>query len=63
MDLDLELNLDLDRRDRERECELDREVRDLELDLEHLCTSILLIGDLDFRFLDDGDILFLFLDR
>ena len=63
MDLDLELDLDLDRRDLERECELDREIRDLELDLEHLFTAILLIGDLDFRFVDDGDILFLVLDR
>jgi len=56
----------LDKRDRERECELDREVRDLDLELERLlAATILMFGDLDldFRFVDDGDLLFLVVDR
>ena len=57
------MDLDVDRRDGERECELDHEVCNFDLELERLLAAMLMIGDLDFRFVDDGDILFLVLDR
>ena len=57
------MDLDWDRQDRERECELDREVRDLDLELERLLAAILMIGEREFRFVDDRDLLFLDLDR
>ena len=61
--LDLELDLELDRQDRERECELDHKVRDLGLELERSLVAILMIGEREFCFVDDGDLLFLDLDR
>ena len=57
------MDLYFDRRDGEREYELDHEVRNFDLELERLLAAMLMIGDLDFRFVDDGDILFLVLDR
>ena len=60
--LDLEWDLDLDRRNRERGLELDCEVRDLDSYLERWLLALLMIGDRDCRFVDDGYLLFLVLD-
>ena len=53
----------MDRHDREHEYELDCEVRDIGLELERLLAAILMIGEREFCFVDDGDLLFLDLDR
>ena len=61
--LDLELNLELNRQDRKRDCKLNLKVRDLGLELEVLLAAILMIGERESLFVDDGDLLFLDLDR
>ena len=53
----------MDRQDRVHECELGRKVRDLDLELERLFPAIFVIGERDFRFVDDGELLLLDLDR
>ena len=48
------MDLDWDRQDREHECEVGREVRDLDLEFERLFAAIFVIGEREFRFVDDG---------
>ena len=39
--------------DREQECEVDREVRDFDLGLKRVFAAIFVVGEREFRFVDD----------
>ena len=43
--------------DREQECEVDREVRDFDLGLKRVFVAIFVIGEREFRFVDDGGLI------
>ena len=43
--------------DREQECEVDREVRDFDLGLKPVFAAIFVIGEREFRFVDDGELI------
>ena len=43
--------------DREQECEVDREVRDFDLGLKRVFAAIFVIGEREFRFVDDGGLI------
>ena len=43
--------------DQEQECEVDREVRDLDLGLRRVFAAIFVVGEREFRFVDDGGLI------
>ena len=49
------MDRDWDRQDREQECEVDREVRDFDLGLKRVFAAIFVVGEREFRFVDDGE--------
>ena len=57
------MDLNFDKQDREHEYKLGREVRDLDLELERIFAAIFVIGECEFRFVNDGELLLLDLDR
>ena len=48
---------DRDRQDREQERGVDREVRDFDLGLNRVFAAIFMIGEREFRFVDDGELI------
>ena len=49
---------DWDRQDREQERGVDREVRDFDLGLNRVFAAIFMIGEREFRFVDDGELIY-----
>ena len=51
------MDCDWDRQDREQERGVDREVRDFDLGLNRVFAAIFMIGEREFRFVDDGELI------
>ena len=49
------MDRDWDIQDREQEFEVDGEVRDFDLGLKRVFATIFVIGEREFRFVDDGE--------
>ena len=56
------MDRDWDRQDREQERGVDREVRDFDLGLNRVFAAIFMIGEREFRFVDDGELIYDYLD-
>ena len=51
------MDRDWDIQYREQECEVDREVRDFDLGFKCVFAAIFVIGEREFRFADDGELI------
>ena len=51
------MDRDWDIKYREQECEVDREVRDFDLGFKGVFAAIFVIGEREFRFADDGELI------